>query len=141
MSLTHSIEAGLNNARPQRQVPGHSISCIPPSENNRYTYLVRRSSHSSYVCLFFVPRSTRPVSVLENPLFFCHSVLRVYLGMVLHANKRYMDALDMLEQASKSEPSNPQVGRAGGPHSSACYFSESVLSHGGHGFLATKSGG
>ena len=40
------------------------------------------------------------------------SVLRVYLGMVLHANKRYLDALDMLELASKSEPSNPQVGCA-----------------------------
>lgn len=38
-----------------------------------------------------------------------NSVLQVYLGMVLHANKRYLDALDMLELASKSEPRNPQV--------------------------------
>lgn len=37
------------------------------------------------------------------------SVLQVYLGMVLHDNKKYRDALDMLELASKSEPRNPQV--------------------------------
>ena len=40
------------------------------------------------------------------------SVLRVYLGMVLHANKRYVEALDMLGAASKTEPTNPQVGWA-----------------------------
>lgn len=38
-----------------------------------------------------------------------NSVLRVYLGMVLHSNKRYLDALDMLKLASNAEPSNPQV--------------------------------
>lgn len=39
------------------------------------------------------------------------SVLHCYLGMVLHSNHKFQEALDMLAIASKMEPRNPQVGR------------------------------
>lgn len=49
--------------------------------------------------------------------------------MVLHANKRYLDALDMLELASKTQPSNPQVGgRMGGCGEDVeCFISKFVF--------------
>ena len=37
------------------------------------------------------------------------SVLHCYLGMVLHANKKCEEALDLLHEASAMEPKNPQA--------------------------------
>lgn len=77
--------------------------CAPPSNDIIFSCVPRLIPLSLSVL------ASSPPSSAVCCIFCCGSVLRVYLGMVLHANKRYLEALDMLELASKSEPRNPQV--------------------------------
>lgn len=93
-----------------RHVPRYTPKLCPVLSRSIPFCLALSRFVCSALCPAFVPVSVPSPLPSDRVLLRIYSVLRVYLGMVLHANKRYLDALDMLELASKLQPSNPQVG-------------------------------
>lgn len=84
-----------------RRLPLRCVHIVPcPSKDARRTYTLQSA-------LVRPPPFDSPLASRLSPLW--SSQLYCYLGMVLHANNKHEEALQMLHRASGLDPVNPQV--------------------------------